>query len=145
MRDKERMNPILHLNSNQKRLELNRSTQHRKNYNRDKRILTRRNHLPAGRSEITSLYSQGKPTAVPEQYSMDAPESIPWRERLVQRSASAQGNESSEPGNVGYEKLVCRFLSWCFPPREFSSPLQRLLYLSMEGPKPKGWSRLLFR
>jgi hypothetical protein len=61
---------------------LNRSTQHRKNYNRDKRILTRRNHLPAGRSEITSLYSQGKPTAVPEQYSMEGPKPKGWSRLL---------------------------------------------------------------
>jgi hypothetical protein len=137
------MNPngVVHLNSNQKRLDLNRGSQQRKNYNRDKKTLPRRNHLLA-RSEITSLYSQPKRE---EPYATKAPEGTSWRKQLIQRSAPVSVKESFELGKSSHKKLVCRFLSWCFPPRGFASPLQRLLYLSMEGPKPKARSRVLFR
>jgi hypothetical protein len=134
-------NGIVHLNSNQKRLDLNRSSQHRKNYSRDKKTLTRRNPLPA-RFEITPLCSQPKRA---EPYATDASEGIRWREQLIQRSVPVSVKESSELGKSSQKKLVCRFLSWCFPPRGFASPLQRILYLSMEGPKPKARSRVLFR
>ena len=40
-------------------------------------------------------------------------------------------------------KAISAFLSWCFPVRGFRSSLQRVLYLSIEGPKPKYRKRLL--
>ena len=45
----------------------------------------------------------------------------------------------------GKARLVSRFLAWCFPVREFSSPMQRILYLSMEGPRVNKRRRLVLR
>jgi hypothetical protein len=123
---------------------LNRGAQHRKHYNRDKRSLTRRNHLTV-RSEITSLYSQPKQAAVTERCATDASERIAWRKQLMQHAPRASVQVGVEPGKSNQKKLVCRFLSWCFPPRGFASPLQRVLYLSMEGPRRKARSRVRFR
>jgi hypothetical protein len=49
---------------------------------------------------------------------------------------------SAQPAGA---KLVSRFLTWCFPVRDFNSPLQRILYLSMEGPRVRKRRRLMLR
>jgi hypothetical protein len=68
------------------------------------------------------------------------------------RVAELRRKEQSEPlgASPGWKvdgdnaiNLVSRFLSWCFPVREFKSPLQRILYLSIEKPKARYRSRYL--
>jgi hypothetical protein len=128
----------VHLNGREYSLELNRSDNSEKEFSSDspKRI-TRK--IPSGRSEVVPLNPNRRvigahsrsnrtllATAARKEQAYAAPAQSRWktdRERLV--------------------KAVCRFLSWCFPVREFRSPFQRILYLCMERPKPKYSSRIL--
>ena len=68
----------------------------------------------------------------------------------LRRVAELRRKEQSQPLAASWKidgdravKLVSRFLSWCFPVREFKSPLQRVLYLSIEKPRAKYRSRCL--
>jgi hypothetical protein len=64
--------------------------------------------------------------------------------RLRPRSDSPPAPERSVLPS-GKARLVARFLTWCFPVRDFSSPMQRILYLSMEGPRVNRRKRLVLR
>ena len=69
----------------------------------------------------------------------------PMRPRRLVRARQTELPERSSAAATqrcaARPKLHCRFLSWWFPVREFNSPLQRLLYLSVEGPKGKSSRR----
>jgi hypothetical protein len=142
---------ILHLNSKQDGSE-NRDLQVRKNVARDRKGLPHRAGLPIGRGEVAWLNSRRKVAESERQYTPLPCDPLPWLRYLIQRFAPAglqrkAGVEAAGGTNHSgiQAKLICRFLSWCFPVRGFNSPLQRLLYLSIQGPKAKRRSRLFFR
>jgi hypothetical protein len=101
-----------------------------------------RRNLPTARSEIFLLNTRktvgaqnvGRPTA-----SMRPIEDLRRVAQFTRREhgQALAGQAKSKLDRDRAVKLVSRFLSWCFPVREFNSPLQRLLYLSMEGPKTR--------
>jgi hypothetical protein len=141
---------ILHLSSKPNGPE-NRSIESRKNATRDRKALARRTSLPMRRAEVAWLDSRRKAGESGAQQT-HSPDRAPWLEYLSQRFVRRGLKEKPAPEAAGetnnsavQKKLICRFLSWCFPVRGFNSPLQRLLYLSVQGPKSKRRSRLLFR
>jgi hypothetical protein len=141
---------ILHLSSKPTGLE-NRSIESRKNTTRDRRALARRTSLPVRRAEVAWLDSRRRARESGAQHT-NSPDKAPWLESLIQRFVRRSLKEKLAPRAVSgannpgiQEQLICRFLSWCFPVRGFNSPLQRLLYLSVQGPKSKRRSRLFFR
>lgn len=139
----------VHLNGHEYTLELNRANQARTDSKFEPAGAVVRRNLPTSRSEIFLLnparkavgaLNAGRPTATIRP--------IEDFRRLAQfthrQHAQALATEPKwKIDRDGAVSLVSRFLSWCFPVREFNSPLQRILYLSMEGPKTKYRRRFL--
>jgi hypothetical protein len=141
---------ILYLSSKPSGSE-DRTVESRKNPARARKALTRRTSLPVGGAEVAWLESRRKAGECEAEHT-HSPDRPPWleyliqhfvRRRLKQQPALPAAGGTNNPGIQ--EKLICRFLSWCFPVRGFNSPLQRLLYLSVQGPRSKRLSRLFFR
>jgi hypothetical protein len=136
----------VHLNGREYSLELNRSDNSEKEFSRDsaKRFARK---MPAGRFEVVPLNPNRRVTGGYNRPKRNL-QSIEELRRFagLARKEQAQVAPVQSRWKTDRERLVkgvCRFLSWCFPVREFRSPLQRVLYLSMERPKPKYNSRIL--
>jgi hypothetical protein len=98
-----------------------------------------------GRSELV-LVTSGKRAAEATKALARAAEHVRNPQSVRLPPSPAAGPEfhgrSVQPTGA---KLVSRFLTWCFPVRDFNSPLQRILYLSMEGPRVRKRKRLILR
>jgi hypothetical protein len=98
-----------------------------------------------GRSELV-LVTSARKAAEATRALARAAEHVHREQSLRLPPSSAAGPEphvrSAQPTRA---KLVSRFLTWCFPVRDFNSPLQRILYLSMEGPRVRKRKRLTLR
>jgi hypothetical protein len=136
----------VHLNGREYSLELNRSDNSEREFNNDsaKRV-TRK--VSVGRSEVVPLNPNRRVIGAHNRPNRTL-QSIEELRRLapLARKEQAHAAPLSSRWRTDRERImkaVCRFLSWCFPVREFRSPFQRILYLSMERPKPKYGRRVL--
>jgi hypothetical protein len=127
-------------------LQLDRSGRAGKPIARERKALIQRNTTQNGRSELVLVNNSARRTA-------DAPKTVA---RTIEHIRSQQPlrlptNEAPSPEVHGpampsaSTKFVSRFLTWCFPLRDFNSPFQRVLYLSMEGPRVRKRKRLILR
>lgn len=108
-----------------------------------------RRNLPTTRSEIHLLNVNRKPSQHPDR-PIATIRAIEDFRRLTHAAPRDQAvarviRPKWRTDHEAVVNLVSRFLTWCFPVREFKSPLQRVLYLSMEGPKAKYRRRFLLR
>jgi hypothetical protein len=125
-------------------LQLNREAHSAKNSNRERKTSVQRNVPQNGRSElvlVTPIRKQveARPFAAPAEHTRHVQ---PLR---LPPASSAGSHVEWAAAQPGAAKLVSRFLTWCFPVRDFNSPLQRILYLSMEGPRGRRHKRLTLR
>jgi len=126
-------------------LQLNRAGHSGKNASRERKTSLQRNALQNGRSELVLVNAARKqieaarPSSVPAEHTRHVhPVRLP--------PANSPRTDIEWPvAQPGAAKLVSRFLTWCFPVRDFNSPLQRILYLSMEGPRVRKHRRLTLR
>jgi hypothetical protein len=107
-----------------------------------------RRNLPTTRSEIFLLNPSRKSAAHDGARPIAAIRAIDDLRRLGESRQREQAqtliaDPQRKITSEGAVKLVSRFLSWCFPVREFKSPLQRVIYLSVEKPKARYRSRYL--
>lgn len=139
----------VHLNGREYSLELNRPEQAEKDSEGDSAKPTARKNPKVGRSDVVPLNPNrrfvGPHNAIrPNRNS----QSIEEARRFAAFARKEQGYAppAQTRCKIDRERLVrsisC-FLSWCFPVRGFHSPLHRILYLSVEGPKPKYRRRIL--
>jgi hypothetical protein len=138
----------VHVNGREYNLELNRATQPRNDSRPETGSATARRNFPTSR-EVFLLNPNRKQVAAQSTARQAA--TVRAIDDL-RRVAELRRKEQSPPLAAALHwkvdgdkavKLVSRFLSWCFPVREFKSPLQRVLYLSIEKPKAKYRSRYL--
>ena len=139
----------VHLNGREYSLELNRAEQAEKDSESDSAKPTARKNPKAGRSEVVPLNPNrrfvGTHNAIrPNRNSQSIEEAL--RFAAFARKEQVYAEPAQTRWKFDRERLVrsisC-FLSWCFPVRGFHSPLQRILYLSVEGPKSKYRRRIL--
>jgi hypothetical protein len=139
----------VHLNGREYSLELNRLGRSEKYSKGDSAKPTAQKTLTAGRSEFVLLNTNKRSVGT---YNATRPNGNVRSIRELRHLATAARKEQFlvAPGQTkwksdceGVTKLISHFLSWCFPVREFHSPLQRILSLSVEGPKPKYRRRVL--
>jgi len=132
----------VHLNGREYSLELNRTEQPGNDSEGDSARRTARKNPKGGRSEVVPLNPNRRFAAA--QNPLPSNRYRRSTEELRRFSASARREQVyALPAQTGRKfdrehlvKTISRFLSWCFPMRGHS-PLQRILYLSVEGPKPK--------
>lgn len=135
----------VHVNGHEYSLDLNR-TRPEADESQDESGAGPRRNLPTNRSEIFLLNSKRKPATHNQMRPASTIRAVEDLRRPAElRRREQPVNSAGEPKvtipHEGAVKLVSRFLSWCFPVREFKSPLQRVLYLSVEKPKTKQRSR----
>jgi hypothetical protein len=126
-------------------LQLNRSGRAGKTISRERKAPLQRNAAQNGRSELVLVNPARKPAEATRVFIRPAEHA--HSAQAVRLPSAAAPNAHVEPPaeQPGTVKLVSRFLTWCFPVREFNSPLQRILYLSMEGPRARKHKRLILR
>ena len=138
----------VHVNGREYSLDLNRTAPETDEPGVDAGSAGPRRNLPTNRSEIFLLNSKRKPAAHNPSRSTATVRAVDdlrrfgdigHREQALRNGAEAQVKIPRD----GAVKIVSRFLSWCFPVREFKSPLQRVLYLSVEKTAAKHRSRYL--
>ena len=100
--------------------------------------------LPRGAQNALVLVTPGR-KAESARTAASPAESARTAQPLRLRPSSEPTPAAEWPVQSGKARLVSRFLTWCFPVREFSSPMQRILYLSMEGPRIKRQKRIILR
>ncbi len=137
----------VHLNGREYRLELNRSENSEKDVTGTDAARRAPRRLPPGRSEVVPFKPNRRITTGHSRLSRSA-QSLEELRRITALTGREQvravpllSRWKTDRDRV--VKAVCRFLSWCFPVREFRSPFQRVLYLSIERPKPKNHRRAL--
>ncbi len=138
----------VHLNGREYNLELNRA-EPSKGSEDDSARPTARKNLAAARSEIVLLNPNKRIAsghhAIRANRNVRSIEELrrlgPFVRKEQVHAVPVQTQWKTDRERI--VKLISRFLSWCFPLREFHSPLQRILYLSIEGPKPKYRRRVL--
>jgi hypothetical protein len=142
----------VHLNGHEYSLDLNRAEQPRNESKGEPPGAAARRNFPTSRSELVLLNHKRKAIGA-QNTSRPIPTVRPIEDlhRVTQltRKEQAQPPVASQTrwkvDRDRLVKLISHFLSWCFPVREFSSPLQRILYLSVEGPKTKYRRRISLR
>ncbi len=139
----------VHLNGREYSLELNRTEQPEKDAEGDSARRTARRNSKGGRSEVVRLNPNRRCVGAhnPLRPNRNNP-SIKELRRFAAfaRKEQAYAAPAQTRWKIDRERLIkttSRFLSWCFPLRGFHSPLQRILYLSVEGPKAKYRRRVL--
>jgi hypothetical protein len=139
----------VHLNGREYSLELNRVGQSGKDSEGDSARPTARKNLTAGRSKIVLLNTNKKSVGI---HHATRPNGNIRPLKELRRVAAFTPREQAhaapvqtkwQPDRERVAKPISRFLSWCFPLREFNSPLQRILDLSVEEPKPNYRRRVL--
>lgn len=133
----------VHLNGREYSLELNRAGQPGKDSEGDSVRPPARKNLAAGRSAIVLLNTNkrfaGAHNAIRPNGNVRSLREMRRLTAFLRKKPAhaARVQTKWKPDRERVVKWASRFLSWCFPLREFHSPLQRILYLSVEGPKPK--------
>jgi hypothetical protein len=125
-------------------LQLNRAGHSGKNTSRERKTSLQRNAPQNGRSELV-LVNAGRKQVEARHVAVSAEPTRHIHPVRLPPADSAATHVEWPPAQPGAAKLVSRFLTWCFPVRGFNSPMQRILYLSMEGPRGRRHKRLTLR
>ncbi len=139
----------VHLNGRKYSLELNCAEPPEKDSEGDSIRPTERKTPKAGRFEVVPLNPNRR--FVPARHARRLSRATPAMEESRRLATFARkDNVHFAPAQARWKidrkrlkKTISAFLSWCFPVRGFHSPLQRILYLSVEGPKSKYRRRIL--
>jgi hypothetical protein len=136
----------VHLNGREYSLDLNRPAEEKNDSHTEPSETPARRNLPTNRSEIFLLNPNRKPAGHHGARMPRTVRSIDDVRRLAEARHQEEARAQASPpkSNIdsdGAVKFVSRLLSWWFPVREFKSPLQRVLYLSIEKPEPKAKHR----
>ncbi len=139
----------VHLNGRKYSLELNRAEPSERDSENDSARPTERKIPKGGRFEVVPLNPHRRFVATHPATRLNrtsSPIEEPRRLAASARKEKVHPAPAQARWKIDSERLIKRisvFLSWCFPVRGFNSPLQRILYLSVEGPKSKYRRRIL--